>query len=303
MMRPPKPLVLYSAILVMILLWTFNYIFGKLALREMDGFTLASFRLVIAGLLLLPIYAFCTRARRVKREDLLSLAALGCFGVLINQGCFTLGLSFTTTGHSSVIVGTAPILVLLIEHFFGMESLDKGKILGMALSFTGIVILAFEEGFRISSGTLGDLITLAGTTGFAIYAVFGKRLVREYDPVPMIAITTVCAAVLISPLAIHQALHIHPSRISLAGWAGIFYMAVMSSLVSYMIFYWALRHMPASRLAAFSYLQPVFVIAPGVFFLRERLTSHLIIGGLLVFSCVYLTERGLGERTPPPEPV
>ncbi len=301
--RQPKPFILYSAILLMILIWTFNFLFGKWALREMDGFTLASFRLVLAGVLVLPVYAFSPRARGIERKDLFAIAALGFFGVLINQGFFTLGLSYTTTGHSSIIVGTAPLMVLLLAYFLGMETLGRAKLAGMALSFTGVLILALEDGLHFSGSTLGDLITLLGTAGFAIYAVYSKRLVLQYGPMAMIAGNSVAAALLILPLAVQRALHIRWAGIGAAGWLGLFYMAAMSSIVSYSIFYWALRHMPPSRLAAFSYLEPVFVIALGVLFLREHLTLPLVAGGLLALAGVYLTERGMGERTPPPEPV
>jgi drug/metabolite transporter (DMT)-like permease len=302
--KRPHPVALYTGVLAMIAFWNMNFLFGKIALRYIDGFTLASFRLVLAGALMIPIYFLAPGKRSIDRRDLWALAGLGLIGVVFNQGGFTLGLSFTTAGHSSIIVGTAPIMVLLMARLQGMEQLDGAKVGGMALAFTGISILAAEHGLSFSSSTLrGDLITFSSTTAFAIYTIYGKKLAAKYDAVAMIASNSAAAAIIVMPLAVHQAVRLDWRRVAWQGWGGVVYMAVMSSIVSYMIFYWALRHMPASRLAAFSYLEPLFVVTTGVLLLGEKLTPSLFVGGAFTLAGVYLTERGLGDRTPPPEPV
>jgi drug/metabolite transporter (DMT)-like permease len=301
--RRPHPALLYGLIALMISLWTVNYLAGKLALEQMDGLTLASFRLVFAGLIVIPIYFATPGARRPDRRDFWRLVTLGFLGAVVNQGGFTLGLSFTTTGHSSIIVGSAPILVLLLARLKGLEPLSAAGMFGMALSFTGITVLAAENGLHLFSGTLaGDLITLCGVAGFAAYTVYGKTIAAHYDAVAMITFNAVVGAILVAPIALWKAVHIHLGSIGWAGWSGILYMALMSSVVSYLIFYWALRHLAASRLAAFSYVQPVMVIVLGLLFLHERLTPNLVIGGGLALAGVVLTERGLGERVPPPDP-
>lgn len=81
---------------------------------------------------------------------------------------------------------------------------------------------------------------------------------------------------------IHSALlvldHVHPA-------------AVFGSVLAYLIFYWALRHMEASRLSASSYLIPILAIILGILLLGERVTPNLLIGGPLVLGGVYLAER------------
>jgi drug/metabolite transporter (DMT)-like permease len=75
------------------------------------------------------------------------------------------------------------------------------------------------------------------------------------------------------------------------GWAGLLYMALLASVVAYLIFYWALRHLAASRLAAFTYIQPVLATLLGIEYLGERLTKNVVIGGALILAGVYLAER------------
>jgi drug/metabolite transporter (DMT)-like permease len=285
----------------MIVIWSVNYIAGKFALFHMDGLTLASFRLVMAGLLILPVYfvrlLFGGPRQCFPMRDWPALVWLAIFGVVLNQGCFTLGLSLTSAGHSAIIVGTAPVVVLLLARWRGLESLGLARILGMAVAFAGVIILTTEPAAYIdpaaarASPLAGDMFTLLGVVGFSVYTVWGKELAARYDSIAMNTFNQVAAAVIVLPLAIRQAVHSNLATIGWRGWAGVFYMAAMSSIVGYVIFYWALRRMPASRLAAFSYLQPVMVILLGAMLLGEHLTPHLAIGGPLALAGVYLTER------------
>ncbi len=76
------------------------------------------------------------------------------------------------------------------------------------------------------------------------------------------------------------------------------YMAAFASVAAYLVYYWALRYLAASRLAAFSYLLPVMATLLGVLLLpEERVTGHLLGGGALVLVGVYLAEvhRGAGK--------
>jgi drug/metabolite transporter (DMT)-like permease len=285
----------------MTVIWSLNYIAGKFALFHMDGLTLASFRLVMAGLLILPVYfvrlLFGGPRQRFPMCDWSALVWLAVFGVVLNQGCFTLGLSLTSVGHSAIIVGIAPIIVLLLARWRGLESLGFLRILGMAIAFAGALVLTTEPATYIAhaatraSPLAGDLCTLLGVIGFSVYSVWGKELAARYDSIAMNTFNQVAAALIALPVALHQALHTSLPAIGWRGWAGVFYMAAMSSIVGYVIFYWALRRMPASRLAAFSYLQPVLVILLGAMLLGEHLTPHLAIGGPLALAGVFLTER------------
>ena len=68
-------------------------------------------------------------------------------------------------------------------------------------------------------------------------------------------------------------------------------MALLPSVICYLIYYYALARMEASRLAAFSYLQPLLAVAFGVLILHEHITFGLVVSGLVIFAGVYITER------------
>jgi drug/metabolite transporter (DMT)-like permease len=233
-----------------------------------------------------------TRAKPL-RKDWLSLAALGFFGVVMNQGLFTVGLNYTTSAHSAVIIAIGPVIILILARALKQEALTATKILGMALSFLGVFLLETEQGAPSHSPLLlGDLITFGGTIGFAIYTVMGKRLASAYDAVSMNTFNCVAAAIMLLPLSLYQSLHLNFHAVGWMGWAGLLYMAVGSSVGAYTIFYWALRYMSASRVAVISYFQPIVVIVLAALFLGDHPSKYLLIGTALVLAGVVLAERG-----------
>jgi drug/metabolite transporter (DMT)-like permease len=279
----------------MLFLWSLNYVAGKISLRTIDPVTLACFRLVLAALVMLPIYFAQPNRTPLKARDIWPFTYLGFLGVILNQGLFTVGLNYTTSDHSAVVIAIGPVIVLLMARALKLEIFTAGKILGMAISFTGVFLLETENGSPVNSPfLLGDLITLAGVIGFAAYAVFGKRLAAQYDAIAMNTFNLVASAILLLPLTIRQGLHLDWKSVSVAGWLGMIYMALGSSIAAYTIFYWVLRYMSASRVAVLSYFQPVVVILLSIVFLSEHPTRNLLAGTALVLAGVYLAERGKG---------
>jgi drug/metabolite transporter (DMT)-like permease len=291
--RRPSEAVLIASLVFMLLLWSVNYIAGKIALRTMDPITLASFRLEVAALIMIPVYFAQKNRSPLGARDLWPFLYLGFFGVVINQGLFTIGLNYTTSDHSAVIIAVGPLIILLLARAMKLEELTSAKIIGMAISFFGVYLLETEQGSpRHSPLLLGDLITLGGTIGFSIYAVLGKRLADRYDAISMNAFNCFAAATILLPISVRQAVHLDWKAVGWGGWLGMVYMAAASSVAAYTIFYWALRYMTASRVAVMSYFQPVVVIVLSVAFLGEHPTRNLLLGTALVLVGVFLAERG-----------
>jgi drug/metabolite transporter (DMT)-like permease len=278
---------------MMLVLWSGNYVAGKIALRTLDPITLVCLRLQLAAFLMLAIY-FTRRERQpLKLSDSWPFLYLGFFGVVVNQGLFTVGLNYTTSDHSAVLIAIGPIIILLLARALKLEALTVAKVVGMAISFVGVYLLETEQGSPAHSPLLmGDIITFGGVIGFSIYAVLGKRVAGQYDPIAMNTFNCVAAALLLLPVTIRQVIHLDWHSVGLSGWLGMTYMAVGSSVAAYTIFYWVLRYMTASRVGAVSYFQPVIVILLSMAFLGERPSRMLLEGTVLVLLGVFLAERG-----------
>ena len=297
-----------AAIGLVIVIWTLNFIAAKIGLRSLPALTLASFRVVLAGLVMLPCYLLCSRlpgfseAARNSRRGLTfrsgwTFLYMGFFGVTVNQICFTVGLRYTSVSHAAVIVGLGPIYALVFAVLFKLETATRRKATGMVIAFAGIAAMAWENGVSTHSpSVLGDAITMTGSIGFALYVVLGKRLGGRYDPLTMTAFSHYAGALIVLPVAIRRAAALgaaeHWRAIVWTGWAALLYMAVFSSAVAYVFYFWALRYLEASQLSAFSYLLPVGATVLGILWLGEKGSLNQILGGALALGGVYWIESG-----------
>jgi len=271
--------------------WSANYIIAKIALREFPPLLLTGVRTTIAGGIMLLIRG--VRPYRLPK-DYVRLAILGLFGVALNQLCFVVGLGSTTVAHASIIVSLGPILVLLIAAAMKQEKLTNRKLAGMAIAMAGVALL---NGVQDKSGAhgptwFGDLFVFFSTLSFALFTVFGKPVTRRYSSTTVNTFAYVGGAIALSPITIWQASAHSLSRISATAWICAVYMALFPSVVAYLIYYYALTYIAPSRLAAFSYLQPVFAMLLALFLLGESLTVPVVTAGGVILTGVYITERG-----------
>ena len=241
--------------------------------------------------------ASAARKPRFTRRDVWTFLYLGFFGVSVNQFCFTLGLHYTSVSHAAVIVGMGPIYTLILAVLLRLERATWHKAVGMAIAFTGIAVLASEGGLSARSPSLlGDAITMTGSIGFATYAVLGKRVACEYDALTMTAYNHFAGALVVLPLAVHQAWVLGAAgnwrSVPWQAWAAISYMGLFGSAVAYVLYYWLLRYLEASQLSAFTYLLPVLASILGILALGEKGSWTQLLGGALALGGVYWTESG-----------
>ena len=297
-----------ASITLVVVVWAVNFIAAKIGLRYLPPLTMASFRVTLAGVSMVPAYLICSRwpafadARRsssqgITLRDLWTFSYLGFFGVVVNQMCFTMGLRYTSVSHAAVIVGMGPIYTLILAVLFRLERATWHKVVGMTIALLGVAVLASENGISARSPSLlGDAITMTGSIGFATYAVLGKRVAGRYDALTMVAFNHFAGAIIILPVALRQARELGPfSRwraIPWPAWAAVLFMAVCSSALAYLLYFWLLRYLEASQLSAFTYLLPVLAVILGILLLGERGSLTQIIGGILALGGVYWVESG-----------
>jgi len=308
--RAPSRGVITASIALRIVVWAVNFIAAKIGLLYLPPLAMASLRVVFAGVFMVPTYFFCSRmpafseATALRRRgfaarDFWIFLYLGFFGVVVNQLCFTVGLHFTSVSHAAVIVGMGPIYILVLAVVLRLEHATGHKVIGMLIALLGIAVLASENDISVHSASLeGDAITMTGSIGFAVYVVLGKRVAGKYDTLTMTAFNHFVGALIVLPLAIYEANNMYGMYgagnwpLPWQAWAAIIYMAIFSSALAYVFYFWLLRYLAASQLSAFTYLLPVLATILGIFWLGEKGSWVQLLGGALALAGVYWIESG-----------
>ncbi|MBI2689297.1 MAG: DMT family transporter [Acidobacteria bacterium] len=284
---------LYVIVVAVYMFWGGNFVFSKIALREMPGALVAGMRTIIASALLMAFY----RGRRsegrpaLRREEYPRLFLIGVCGIAINQMCFLVGLSLTSASHASLVIGLTPFMVLFLALFRRHEAFTFNRAFGLGVAVCGMLLLQKPSTSAQSASLLGDLLILGAGLSFAVYTVFGKELAAEHGGIAVIAVSYAAGGLILLPMTLYFASRFDFSHVSAGAWWAFAYMTVVSSVLCYIGWAYALKRLSASRLSAFSYLQPLVATLLALPMLGEPITATLVSGGGLIMAGVFLSER------------
>lgn len=285
---------LYSLILLMVVMWSANYIVGKFVLREFPPLLVVGLRMIISGVTMMAVYAVHRRRTGQagwSRRDLPLLLTLGVLGVGLNQLLFVSGLAQTTVAHAAITIALTPMLVLLLAAADGQERLNPARFIGMVLAFCGVMVLQVAPQGSSHASWTGDLLVLGAGLTFAAFTVKGKAAMGRVGGVVVNMFAYAATGLFLLPLTVYLARDFDFHTVSIVGWAGLLYMATLPSVVGYLIYYHALSRISASRLSTFSYLQPLLATLMAIPALGEYPTRSLLMGGVLVLAGVFVAER------------
>ncbi|HAP55193.1 MAG TPA: EamA/RhaT family transporter, partial [Spirochaetaceae bacterium] len=126
-------------------IWGLTFLSIKVAVVELRPMTLALSRFVIASAVL-PLIALIRRTSlSVRARDLPLLFASGFIGVTLYFFFENNGIMRLSASESSIIVGTIPVLTLLVDMVFYRIRVSKTVILGILLSFGGVAVMVAES--------------------------------------------------------------------------------------------------------------------------------------------------------------
>lgn len=286
------------AVTIVTIAWSLNFVCARPAAQALDPVVLTWIRAVAATAVFVPALLFSGERRALTLRGVWRSvpAAITCIGV--NQVCFLMASSRTSPTHVALVVATIPVFVAIIARLYLGEHLARRRVLGIAVAFAGVVWLATERGAggsAVPTGT-GDLIAIAAAVSFAAYTVINKKLVTELGAFPATVLTYIAGTILLAPLAL-----LGVARGGLSGLSdGVValsasYLIVFATLVAYPLFSYALARLTASRVAVFTYLQPVGAALASYSLGWERFTLGTVLAAGVVIAGVALAQRRVGE--------
>ncbi|RRQ22458.1 DMT family transporter [Thiohalobacter thiocyanaticus] len=191
---------------------------------------------------------------------------------------------FIPSGLISVVFGLAPIVTGLMAALWLEESaFTPGRVLGMLLGVSGLAVI-FEVG-----GSLGDqaVYGIAGVTLAVVLhsasAVWVKRIDAGLHPLSQTGGGLLVAAPLYA-LTWGLADGGLPMGVSERALMSIGYLALMGSVLGFMLYYYALKHLPATRLALIPLITPVLALLLGALFNGETLQPRMLLGVAVVLA-------------------
>lgn len=257
----------------------------------MEAFTLAFFRFTIASVVLLAIVKSKPHALAIEKKDYPRIVLLGILIIPLNQTLFLVGQAMTAAGHGAFLFAITPLFIFLLARIHLKERTTLRRLTGIVMGIVGVGVIMWS-GLQTAGQAylIGDSIIFVAVIAWAYYSILGKDLVRKYGPLRITAYALSSGAALYFPFGLYRAVVFDYSAVTYAAWLSIAYLAVGLSVIVYLIWYWLLKFMDASRAAVFQNIQPVVASIVAYFFLGEQIGAAFVIGGLIVIAGVVLSE-------------
>ena len=267
-----RPLHIFLFVFIAVI-WGFNFAVAKIGLAQLPPIFMMSLRWALVGLLLAP---FVKPPRGRWRPVLLVSFTLG----FLHFAMMFTGLKDVDASTAAIAIQLQIPFAALLAAIFFKDKLGWRRGLGMAVAFVGVAIIAGEP--RLAGNYIPLALVIVAACIWSV-ANIQIKMMGEIDGMTLNAWVGVFAApqLAIASFILEDG---HGAALAAADWRAamaVIYQAVAVVVVGYGGWFWLLRRYAINQVMPFMLLVPGFGVLSGVLVLDERLTSALIVGGLL----------------------
>ncbi|WP_430399616.1 DMT family transporter [Flavobacterium sp.] len=244
----------------------------------------------IGGTFLFWILTFFGPKEKIEKKDFPRIMAAAFFGVALNQLTFFKGLSFTSPISASVIMVTAPIIVLILSAIIIKERIELKKVFGIIIGLTGtaILILYGKSIGDSSNAGWGNFLVFINAFSYAIYLILIKKLITKYHAFTFIKWIYTFGLLYVLPFGYFELISINWGVIPTDIYYKIGFVVLFTTFLAYLINLTAMKHLKPTTLSVFIYLQPLFAATFAISLGKDELNLIKIFSAVLIFTGVYL---------------
>ncbi len=273
------------SLMVTALIWGSGFVVSSISLNYFTPYQVLAGRFLIGAVVLSLV--FLKRIRKIKRSTIVRGVILGFFlyGAFAFQ---TIGLQYTTPSKNAFLTAVNVIIVPFISFVIFKRKFDRYELMGAVLAMAGVGTISLQ----ISGGVnLGDILTLGCAVLFAFQIFYTSIYVQKEDPVLLTLIQMVTASILgIILVVVHGETQIPLRREALLS---LLYLGVFSTTIAFLIQTIAQKYTSETKAAIILSTEAFWGMVLSVIILKEALTGRMILGGLLIFLAIFVSETKL----------
>jgi drug/metabolite transporter (DMT)-like permease len=282
------------------LIWGSSYLFIRIGLRGFTPISLVALRLVVGAAVTGTIAALRRTPIQVPGRTLLFLVVLSTVNTTVPFLLITFGETVVPSGLASVLNSVVPIFsVVLAGLVLNDEPMTASRLAGVGLGFLGVLVLLSRDLNHggSSHALLGQGAIILSSLCYAVGAVFARRLLRGVPSLTIAVWVLVISAT--ESVALSGAVSRPPlTDMRMQSVFAVLWLGVLGSGVAYMLAYYVLAALGASRYTLVSYVLPAVGLTLGIIFLGESLDWRILAGSALVITgIVFASLMRVGPRS------
>jgi len=274
--------------------WGSGHPIGKIILRELTPLQL-SFLSSTLGACALSGWLILTRRTgrfaEIRGRALAMTLTSGAIMFFLYPNLSFSALRLIPASANAILVASSTIFVAVLAAAFLKEKLSTPAYLGVLVSFVGIalVVISTESGLNLTGlSALGSSIAILGAFTSACYAILGRRL-RGYDALCVTVLGASFGSILQGGLLLGSSGFDRILQASITTYLLVAYWGIFSGL-GYVVYYYCLGRIEATKVSSFIYLSPLFATILSVVILSEQLTTIFLGGLAFTLGGIWLTQ-------------
>ncbi len=269
----------------------------KVGVASIPPVTLTAMRLWLAALLLVIYLRICGDVLPKDKDAWIIFGVIGLVGNALPFSLINFGEVYIDSALAAVLMGIMPVATVILAHWFVPdEPFTAARAGGVALSFTGLLILVgWDALVGIGSAVIAQLAVLGAAISYAVSAVYARRKAKLQGRV-MSTGATLMGAIWILPMAF---IFENPWTVqaSLQSLIAMVLLAIFPTAVGALIFFKLIKAIGANGLAQVNYLIPVLGLGWGVLLLGEQPSWRAGAALMFIVVGVMLVNQPTQKRT------
>ncbi|CAI1492499.1 Permeases of the drug/metabolite transporter (DMT) superfamily [Thermococcus nautili] len=257
------------------LIWGSVGIFGRLS--GLSGLGVAFARVSLGALVLLPLLSLRGKLRNALgelRKRPYHMLALGT-ALALNWVFLFTAFNYTSIANAVLVYYTAPVLATLISWRFLNERLDAGKVLSLAIAFTGLLLIASSQRISLSDRDFtGIVFAFLGALFYALIPNLG-RFLRGVDGESLTFLQLAIASIVLIPFVAVE-------NVGSPVWWAIAVLVLLHTVFALYLYMDGLKKVEVKDASLLSYLDPLSAIVYAFLVFGEVPGVRTVIGGALI---------------------
>lgn len=295
-------------LVIVVAIWGFGWPAGRVVAQTVPPFTAGWIRYLIAVTCFLVFLKASGNWRTPTKAEWKTLAIIGFFSTFLYQAFFMYGMRFTAAGDASLMITFNPFFTSLLAIIFLGEKMTARWVFGLILGISGIAVLfVYSPNVDIpfDERLLGDILIAGAAGAWACSSILKKKMMTEpakdaQEPLSPLHLTVWASTVGFGIQTVPFIVEVSQQGISnpeFDAWVGIIFLAVFSTVLSYVWFADGIKKIGAGRASMYVYLVPIFGILSGWLLLDEKLGFSLVISFVLIVAGLLISQYKADESS------
>lgn len=237
----------------------------------------AGYRFLLAGLLIIIFSVIAGQNFKLRPKQIKDVFLLGWLNTTVQYLFFYIGISNTTASKGAVLTSALVFFTFILAHYFlPGDRMNKRKIWGLIMGFTGVVIVNYSPALLTFDFQLaGEGFLLVSQISGAVAAIYLKKISDSVSVLVITAYQMILGSLfLIVPAA--WTVGLWPFAVSYSNFYLLIYLALVSA-VAFGLWNTLIKYNLVGQITIFQFLIPIFGVMLANLMIKEHVTMTMII--------------------------